>query len=170
MKKIWAIVLLMFLFILIFTIQIIFLNKVKLFGVIPNLLLVTVVMVAFWYNTYLSGLFAFFTGIIADILFSFNIGKSAIIYLVIAIVISLISKIYRKDNNAVIIYVTIVGVLIFETSMLIVNLGGNINVLQFVSLIFKATVINIGLAYIVRKLLQSYTVRITKNLNLYIER
>lgn len=173
MKKMWAIILLIALFIFMFVIQITILNKIKLFGVNSNLLLVTVIMISLWYNTYVSNIFAFFTGITADMFFSFGIGKSVIIYLVISVVIAIVSKVYKKDNNMVIIYIITMGVLIFETAMAIVNLSAglnNISLWQFVILVIKSVILNIGLAYIIRKILQRYTVQISKSLDMYIER
>lgn len=172
MKKVYASLLLILLFILIFTVQITILNKIKLFGITPNLILVTVVMVALWYNIYVSSIFALLSGIITDILFSFSIGKSLVIYLVIAILINTISKIYRKESGTVIMYVITIGTIVFEISMAISSLATSGNVIslwQFVLLILKASIVNIGLAYIVNKILMKYTVTITKNLDIYAE-
>lgn len=173
MKKIFAFILLIMLFILIFLIQTIVLNNIKFFGINSNLLLVTVIMISLWYNTYLSNIFAILTGIIADIFFSFTIGKSAIIYLVISIVITLIAKVYKKDNNLVIISVMILGVIIFEVAMVVVNFGmglNNISLWQFIKIVIKSSTLNISLAYIVRRLLQKYTIKINQTLDMYLER
>lgn len=172
MKKVYASLLLILLFILIYTVQITILNKIKLFGITPNLILVTVVMVALWYNIYVSSIFALLSGIITDMLFSFSIGRSLVIYLVIAILINTISKIYRKESGAVILYVITIGTIVFEISMAISSLATSGNVIslwQFILLTLKASSVNIGLAYIINKILMKYTVTITKKLDIYAE-
>lgn len=172
MKKLYATLLLILLFIIIFTIQIALLNKIKLFGVVANLILVTVSVVALWYNIYISSTFAFFCGIITDVLFSFSIGKAILIYLIVSIAISTLSKIYRKESAATIVYVVTIGTVIFETAMAISSLGINepiINLWQYIFLIIKASLLNIGLGYIIRKFLIKFTIKITKNLNIYVE-
>lgn len=172
MKRIYAVFLLILLIFSIYIIQIFALNEVKLFGTVANLILVSVIMVALWYSLPVACIFAGVLGFITDVVFYFSIGKCIIIYLVVAILINLTSKVYRKENNVVIMYVVTIGTVIFELAMVITSFGFGVfpGVLDILFAILKATILNIGLAYIVNKLFMKFTVNISNNLDLYIER
>lgn len=172
MKKIYAIFLLLLLIFLIYIVQMFVLNEIKLFGTIANLILVTVVMVALWYSLPVACIFSAVLGSITDMIFYFSIGRCLVIYLVIAVLINLISKVYRKENNVVIMYVVAIGTITFEILMAITSLGFGVfpGVFDFILMIIKAIVLNIGLAYIVNKLFAKFTINISNKLDLYIER
>lgn len=172
MKKVYAVILLLLLIFLIYIVQIFVLNEIKLFGTIANLILVTIVMVALWYSLPVACVFSAILGIITDMVFYFSIGRCLVIYLVIAILINLMSKVYRKENNMVIMYVVTIGTIAFEILMAITSLGHGAfpGIFEFVLMIVKAIVLNIGLAYIVNKLFAKFTVNISNKLDLYIER
>lgn len=172
MKKVYAVFLLLLLIFLIFIIQIFLLNEIKLFGTIGNLILVTVVMVSLWYSLPVACVFSGILGIITDMVFYLSIGRCFIIYLAIAVLINLISKVYRKENNVVIMYVVTIGTIVFEILMAITSLSFGVfpGIFAFIFMIFKAIVLNIGLAYIVNKLFAKFTINISNKLDLYIER
>lgn len=172
MKKVYAVFLLLLLLLIIFIVQVFVLNEIKLFGTVANLILVTVVMVSLWYSLKVACIYSVIVGLITDMLFYFSIGKCILIYLVIAVTISLISKLYRKENNVVIMYVICIGTIIFEIAMAITSLSTSIflTVWEFLVILMKAVIYNIGFAYIVNKLFMKFTVKISNKLDLYIER
>ena len=171
MKKVYAVFLLLLLLVLIFVIQILVLNEIRLFGTVANLVLVTVVMVSLWYSMPVSCVYSAILGIITDIFFYHTLGINLIIYTLIAVVINLIAKVYRKENSVVIMYVVFIGTVAFEIAMGIISLSTGVvpNILEFLGMLLKASVLNIGLAYIVNKLFVKFTINISNGLDLYID-
>lgn len=132
-------------------------NNFEIFGVTPNVILVTVVIISMWSNMYASVGYALILGIGADFLFHFDIGQSFISYLVIAIVISYISKKYRKDSKAAIVYITIMSTFAFATFEYVYYAVSNAALINIFAA-FKQTIIeillNIALAYILYKVFE----------------
>lgn len=147
--------------------QLILLNDINLFGTTGNLILVAVAIISLNNNIYVSSIFALVCGIISDMLFTLSIGRFMVIYFIVAIIINGIGKVYKKESNGVIIYITIISTLLFEIFMRISNLASNkglINLFSFFSMTMKEMVLNIGLAYLVQFIAKKLKVK-NKKLN-----
>lgn len=157
MQKILNIVKIPIIIVLTFILQIVISNNFVLFGVTPNLILVTIVIVSMWNTLPVNLTVAGVTGIFADLIFHFSIGKSLISYLVIALCISYISNKYRKESKAAIIYITIIATLIFTSFQVIYYIIDNLIIINIFTILKQLVVeilLNIAIAYIVYKIFE----------------
>ena len=157
MQKILNIVKIPIIIVLTFILQIVISNNFVLFGVTPNLILVTIVIVSMWNTLPVNLTVAGVTGIFADLIFHFSVGKSLISYLVIALCISYISNKYRKESKAAIIYITIIATLIFTSFQVIYYIIDNLIIINIFTILKQLVVeilLNIAIAYIVYKIFE----------------
>lgn len=157
MSKVFKYVKLPLIVVLALVMQIIVANNLEIFGVTPNIVLVTIVIVSMWNDLTTSVIISCLIGIGADFIFHFNIGQSFISYLVIAVCISFISKKYRKDSKAAIVYITIMATLVLATFQYIyytVDTGILVNVLSVLKQTVVELLLNIGVSYILYKVFE----------------
>lgn len=169
LRKFSVIFLIIITIVLIFIIQAKIINNMPVFGIVANLILVTIVTVSINYNIYISLAFAAFFGILTDIFFSFAIGKEAIIYLVIAFIIFNLSKFYRKENKYIYLYLVFAATIIFEITLgtlAMISTKEFTDVFSFLMLIIKSSIVNIILIYLVYFLFNKLIKYINKTLSL----
>ena len=114
MRKLIGILLIFILIVLSMFVQSNILNKVKIFGVRPNVLLVIVVAISLWYGLYIGTIFGALFGLIADSWFSLGIGKYLIMFTLISILVGYFNKNYKKENIITLIYLVFNFTVIFE--------------------------------------------------------
>lgn len=73
LKKCLTVVYIILFIILIFFIQLFVIDSRTLFGVKPNLILITVIVASLWYGVYTGTFFSFIIGFITDLVFGNNI-------------------------------------------------------------------------------------------------
>ena len=157
MKKILSVIKIPIIIVLTFVFQIFIANNLEIFGVTPNLILVTVVIISMWNTLTVSLLVAGTMGIFADLIFKFELGESIISYLVIALCISYISGKYRKESKAAIIYITAMSTCIFTVFQILYYIIDTLAMINFFVLIKQIAVeilLNIAIAYIVYKIFE----------------
>ncbi len=157
MSKVLSILKIPVVVILTFLIQIVISNNFELFGITPNLILVTVVIISMWNNITVSVITACIIGIAADLIFHFDLGQSFISYLVIALCISYMSKKYRKESKAAIVYITIMATCIFtgfQFVYYIIDSSLVINIFAMIKQIIIEVLLNIALSYILYKIFE----------------
>lgn len=163
MRKIIGFILIFILILTSMFVQSNMLNKVEIFGIRPNLLLVIVVTISLWYGLYVGSIFGAIFGLIADSWFSLNFGKYIIMFTLISILVGYFNKNYKKENIITLVYlvfnVTIIFELLIAIKSVIVNKEMfNLFVLlkvQIVSLAFNillACVMYYILAYVCNKI------------------
>lgn len=143
--------------ILTFVVQILIANNFELFGVTPNIILVTIVIISMWNRTEMNVMVALIMGILTDLIFHFSLGQSIISYLVIALCISYMSKKYRKDSKAAIVYITIMATCIFAGFGVVYYVIDNsfvVNIFALIKQVVVEILLNISLAYILYKVFE----------------
>ena len=157
MDKVVNVVKIPIIVILTFAAQIFISNRFEIFGVTPNIILVTVVIVAMWNRLFVNLCVAAIMGIFADLIFHFDLGVSGIGYVVISLCISSISVRYRKESKAAIIYITAIATCIFTLFQVIYYVIDNVEMINLFY-IFKQTIIeillNIAVAYVLYKIFE----------------
>lgn len=142
----------MVLIIILFISQIYIFNKVTLFGVKANIILVTILIISMIKDLYISIPFSIACGLACDILFTTGIGKYIVIYLVISLVVSTLIGVYKKGSKGSIIILVALGTTLFELLMSISYFAVNetfVNVIAFIFMTVKEAILNVALAYIV---------------------
>lgn len=157
MRKVLDVIKVPVIVILTFLIQIFISNNFEIFGITPNLILVTIVIISMWNTLAINLTVAGVMGAFADLIFRFDIGKSLITYLVIALCISYISSRYRKESKAAIIYITAIATVIFtgfEFVYYIIDNAEIINIFVLLKQVIIEILLNIVVAYILYKLFE----------------
>ena len=156
MKKILTILYLIFLILLIFTLQITLIDGRTILGVKPNLILITVIVVSLWFGLYAGSFYGLAIGIVTDILFGNGVGMFTILYSIIGVLIGFFSYNYRKENKIALVYVTIIATIVFEFIQYIIYfaISGHYNsLLYWLYQIFATSVLNVVIVFIVYSLL-----------------
>lgn len=157
MKKILDIIKIPVIVVLTFIIQIFISNNFEIFGVTPNIILVTVVIISMWNTLAINLTVAGIMGFLTDVIFHFDIGQSLVTYLVIALCISYISSRYRKESKAAIIYITAMATGIFTAFQFIYYIIDSMILINILVLLKQAIIeilLNIVVAYILYKVFE----------------
>lgn len=157
MKKIFKILKIPVIVILSFVIQIFIANNLEIFGVTPNILLVTVVIISMWSSLAISVIVASLIGVCAELIFNFTLGQSFVAYLVIAMCISYISRRYRKESKAAIVYITAIATCIFTIFQFIYYIIDHaliLNIFAIIQQVIVEILLNISIAYILYKIFE----------------
>lgn len=112
-KKIITVIYIIALLLVLLAFQMFVINDKALFGVKPNLILISVIAVSSWYGEKIGGVFAFIIGIIAEFLFNAN-GMFLVAYTIVGILVGVLNTKYNKENRISLVYVTIMATFLFE--------------------------------------------------------
>ena len=152
MNKFIKIILTIILFFIMYFLEFNLISEKELFGIKPNLILVTVIISVIFFNNIFALLYGLALGIVMDIIYiEGTIGKFTIIYLVISLILIAVKNYILKNNISSAIYIAAIGTLIFEISMYLIFSIGYKAEISFIKLIFGtifAGVLNIGITLI----------------------
>ena len=113
MEKILKVIVTIFLFIISLAIQLFLFDNMSLFGVKPNMLLISIIVVSLYTTIYASTIHSFGLGFIVDFIFGGS-GMFTISYTIIGMLLGLISEDYMKENYLSTIVLTALSVIVFE--------------------------------------------------------
>lgn len=150
MNRVLKVVVTIILFIISLFIQLFLFNNMSLFGVKPNMLLISVIVVSFYTNIYSGTIYSFILGFIVDILFGGS-GIYTLSYTIIGMILGLISGDYVKENYLSTIVLTAFSVTIFEViqyfkSMIISS--SYISILFLIKQLILSILLNVVLVFI----------------------
>lgn len=114
LKKILTVIYIILLIALVFFLQFFVIDSKTLFGIKPNLILITVIVVSLWYGVYTGTFFSFVIGMCTDFMFGNTTGMFTIAYTLTGAITGFINYNYRKENKMSLVYVTLVFTAIFE--------------------------------------------------------
>lgn len=151
MRKLMGFVLIFVLIIASMYVQSNILNKVEIFGVRPNMLLVIVVAISLWYGLYIGTTFGAIFGLIADSWFSLGLGKYIIMFTLISVLVGYFNKNYKKENIITLIYlvgnITVVYELLIAIKSVIIN-KEMFNLFVLLKVEIVSLILNILLAFV----------------------
>lgn len=156
MKKALTVIYLILFILIIFIFQMLVIDQRELFGVKPNLILISVIVVSLWFGLYKGSIYSFIIGIIIDMLFGNNIGLFTITYSITGALIGIFNHSYRKENKIALIYVTFIATGVFEFIEYIIYF---ITTRQYSSILYLlyqivlSAILNIIIVYIIYSLL-----------------
>lgn len=113
MQKILKVIVTIILFIISLSIQLFIFNNMSLFGVKPNILLISIIVVSLYTNIYSSTIYSFILGFIVDLLFGGS-GMFTISYTAIGMILGFVGENYMKENYLSIVILTAISVTLFE--------------------------------------------------------
>ena len=158
MRNIIAVLKMPIIIILTLLLQIIISNNFNIFGITPNVILVMVVILSMWNDIKVNIIISGIMGILADLIFKFSLGSNVISYIVISVVVSYISKKYRRDSKAAIVYITMTATIIFTLLQLVyyvIDTSLIVNIFSVIKEVIVQILLNISIAYILYKIFES---------------
>lgn len=170
MKKTLTIVYLLLFILIIFVFQMFIIDERELFGVKPNLILISVIVVSLWFGLYTGSIYSVIIGIITDMLFGNNIGLFTIGYAITGVIIGFFNYNYRKENKIALLYLTFIATAIFELIEYIIYFvitKEYTSILYFVYQIILTSILNIVIVYVVYSLLYKIISFFEDRLNVY---
>lgn len=159
-KNMLALLYILAFIIILYILQIYIVGDKTLFGVKPNLFLISALIVSLWYGLYIGTLYAFCIGLITDILYSSNPGMLVISYTVAGMIVGLLHYSSQKESKISIIYATFVCVFIFEIiqyTYYAALTGTFFSILYLLKQIIISSVLNIVITYIFYGLILKFT-------------
>ena len=123
----------------------------SLFGVKPNLLLISIIVVSLYTNIYSSTIYSFILGFIVDLLFGGS-GMFTISYTAIGMILGFVGENYMKENYLSIVVLTTISVVLFEViqyfqSMIISS--SYISILFLIKQLILSILLNVILVFII---------------------
>lgn len=170
MKKALTIVYLLLFILIIFVFQMFIIDERELFGVKPNLILISVIVVSLWFGLYTGSIYSVIIGIVTDMLFGNNIGLFTIGYAITGVIIGFFNYNYRKENKIALLYLTFIATAIFELIEYIIYFvitKEYTSILYFVYQIILTSILNIVIVYVVYSLLYKIISFFEDRLNVY---
>lgn len=170
MKKALTIVYLLLFIILIFIFQMFIIDQREIFGVKPNLILISVIVVSIWFGLYTGSIYGFIIGIITDILFGNAMSLFTISYSITGALLGFFNYNYRKENKVALLYVTCIATAIFEFIQYVVYFiitKEYTSILYFIYQVLLTSVLNIIIVYIIYSLLYKIVSFFENRLNIY---
>lgn len=170
MRKALTIVYLLLFILIIFVFQMYIIDERELFGVKPNLILISVIVVSLWFGLYTGSIYSVIIGIITDMLFGNNIGLFTIGYAITGVIIGFFNYNYRKENKIALLYLTFIATAIFELIQYIIYFvitKEYTSILYFVYQIILTSILNIVIVYVVYSLLYKIISFFEDRLNVY---
>lgn len=150
-KRIFSYFIIFLILICIFLFQIYVIDGRELFGVKPNVILISVIVMSLWYGLYAGTIYGFFIGITTDIMFGNSFGIFTLSYILVGIIIGYLNYNYRRESKISLLYLTIFGTCIFEFVQYFIYLFLNtdgFNIMYLIIQILISSLLNVILAFI----------------------
>ena len=132
-------------------------NFMSIFGVIPNVILVLVILFALCTNQVAGGLIGLLSGLMYDLLIMDVIGINALIYFIVGLVLGTFKEEINKENIFVYIIITLAATVFyhFVTSFIMFFLRRDISaVFLIIDKIVIQIFLNVGICLVLQKFLQ----------------
>lgn len=157
MKNVIIIITTIFIFLILYFLQINFFNWFTIKGISPNLFVILVLFLGLFGGKRVGVPIGILFGIILDLFASKKIGISAIMLGSVGILAGILDKNFSKDSRMTIILITIFATIIYETGTYFLNhiiVSTNLEILQFIKILLIEAIYNAILTIILYPLLQ----------------
>ena len=157
MKNVIIIIATIFIFLILYFLQVNFFNWFTIAGILPNPFVILVLFLGLFAGKRVSVPMGIFFGIILDLFASKKIGISAIAFGIIGILAGILDKNFSKDSKITIILMTILVTAIYEIGGYILNhiiLSTNIEIMLFTKILLIEALYNAIIIIILYPLLQ----------------
>lgn len=107
------------------------LQYIRIYNVIPNLLVVFIILVALIRGNVEGGVVGFFAGLALDMLFGSLLGFYALLGMYLGIAVGSVNRRLYRENILVVVFFTFAATVIYETVVYFLNtfMSGNINLI-----------------------------------------
>lgn len=150
-KKLFSYFIIFLVLVCIFVFQIYVIDSRELFGIKPNIILISVIVMSLWYGVHAGSIYGLLIGIITDILFGNTFGIFTISYTAVGGIIGYLNHNYRKESKISLSYLTIFGTCIFEFMQYLIYLflsSSGTNIFYLILQMTISSLLNVVLAFI----------------------
>lgn len=150
-KKIISYCILFLIFAGILMTQMYIIDSRNLFGIKPNIILISVIVVSLWYGLHVGSIYGLIVGIITDILFGNTFGIFTISYVLVGVIVGYLNYNYRKESKGSLCYLTIFGTCIFEfIQFIIYNFlsSSGFSLIYLIIQMLISSILNVAIAFI----------------------
>ena len=157
MKKIFAIIGIIFTFFIIYFLQANFFTWFTINGVMPNLFIILILWIGLFAGKKLGFIFGIIFGIYIDLLIGKSIGITSIMLGLIGIFAEYIDKNFSKDSRIIVMIIVAISTALYEIGIYIfqvVNYGAIIEIIPFLKILFIEILFNVILVIILYPLIQ----------------
>ena len=138
-------------FILLVFIQIYIIDTKNLFGVKPDILLVSIIIFSLLNDIKISSIYALILGMFLDLIYHNEFGIFTLGFVIVSVSIGYLNSNYRKDSKMSSMYITFLGTVIFELYKFIIyifmfNIYNSIYLV--ISQIILSSILNMALSFI----------------------
>jgi rod shape-determining protein MreD len=151
LKKSFSYFILLLVLICIFLFQIYVIDSRELFGIKPNIILISVIVMSLWYGLHAGSIYGFFVGVITDILFGNVFGIFTLSYTIVGCIVGYLNYNYRRESKVSLSYLTMFGTCVFEFIQYVIYLflnSGSSNLFYLFVQILISSLLNVILAFI----------------------
>lgn len=148
---------LILLFLVVLFTQIYIIGGKTLFGIKPNIILISTIVFASFVGLYKGTYYALFVGVLCDFIYGSNFGVFTLSYVVVAIIIGLIESNYRKENKTTLIIMTFLGTACFEVVQCLIYsimLSDIMNIFFLIKQVIMASILNMVIVWILNGIVQ----------------
>lgn len=157
MKKILIHTLLIITFIIIYLLQSIFFSHFTIAGVMPNIFIILMLYIGLYMGRTMGIVYGVIYGIFIDIWVGRNLGVTSISLALIGLISGMLDKTLSKDSRITVIMMGAICTIIYEVSLYFIQymaFGINIEVLNFIKILFVEVIYNILLIIILYPLMK----------------
>lgn len=107
------------------------LQYVRIYNVIPNLMVVFIILTALIRGNVEGGVVGFFAGLVLDMMFGKLLGFYALLGMYLGIAVGSVNRRLYRENLLVVVFFTFVASALYETAVYLINtfMSGNINLI-----------------------------------------
>ena len=157
MKNTLIIIATVFIFLILYFLQVNFFNWFTIGGISPNLFVILILFLSLFAGKRLGVPMGIFIGIVLDFFMNKKIGISGIMLGAVGIIGGILDKNFSKDSRMTIILMTIGVTAIYEIGMYILNyaiVSINVEIIPFVKILLVEILYNVIITIILYPLLQ----------------
>lgn len=157
MKNVIIIIATIFIFLILYFLQVNFFSWFTIAGVSPNLFVILVLFLGLFAGKRVGVPMGIFLGILLDFFASKKIGISAIMLGTVGIIAGILDKNFSKDSRMTIILMTILATAIYEIGVYILSyiiVSTNIEILLFIKILLIEVIYNAIITIILYPILQ----------------
>ena len=159
MKKIVINIILVLTSIIIYYLQSNFFSWFNIAGIMPNLFVILVLFIGLFASRTLGTVYGVFIGIVLDFLLGSKVGICAVALGLIGFLAAVFDKNFSKDSRMTIMFMVSGATIIFEILNYFLNyvfLSTNIEIFNFIIILFIETIYNIIITIILYPLIQKF--------------
>lgn len=157
MKKVLIHIGLIITFIMIYLLQSIFFSEFTIAGIMPNMFIILLLYIGLYMGRANGIIYGILFGILIDFWIGKTLGLTSIALATIGVVSGILDKTFSKDSRLIVLLMGILCTIIYEVALYFMQylvMGINVEVLQFIKILFIEIIYNVIIIIILYPLMK----------------